>query len=184
MATGEAWKYILVCLAAAILSVAVKNYVVYLFYDTTFCTYLCPSIFGERPFEAPLLLEQLFGLQTGIQEWVQAGFKTLWPDPFCLSTALLVAPVLEETLYRGPLYLSRTFSSGWTWWIAATLLSVLFALSHGRAGLSLMPLVVLGTGSAWLVMRTQRFWPSLALHTLFNFYFASTLLCSFLFAGD
>ena len=80
--------------------------------------------------------------------------------------------------------LTRAYSRSWLWWSAALVLAGLFALSHGRMGLSMLPLFVLGTCAAWLVMKTQRLWPSISLHVLFNFYFASTRLCQSFFWGD
>ena len=65
--------------------------------------------------------------------------------------------------------------------LAAAVLATAFALSHGQIGLALFPLVALGLGSAWLVMKTGRLWPSLALHGQFNFYFFSASLCRSLF---
>ena len=184
MTLTETWKYVFVCLAVVILTVARKNYLVYLFADTTLCVYLCPSMFSARPFAPPVPLGWLFTLQIWIQENTQAGFDALLPDQFCLFTALVGAPLIEEGLYRGPLYLTKAYSRRWVWWSAALVLSAVFALSHARMGLSLLPLFLLGTSAAWLIMKTDRFWPSLALHALFNFYFSSIRLCPFLGLSD
>jgi membrane protease YdiL (CAAX protease family) len=71
------------------------------------------------------------------------------------------APVFEELIYRGPLFLTRRLKKSFLWWSMGVGLSVLFALSHGRNGLALMPLIILGICSLWLISTTHRFWPCL-----------------------
>jgi len=95
-----------------------------------------------------------------------------------------VAPVLEEGLYRGPLYLFRKWSEHPLWWAAALVLTLLFALSHTRAGLALLPLLTLGMASVWLVARTRKFWPSIALHFCYNFFLLSVTVFQSLYWVD
>ena len=78
MPFSESWKYVLICLAAAVLAVGLKNYLVYLLYDTTLCTYLCPSIFGESLFEYPIPLQRLFDFQIWLEESAQEASQALW----------------------------------------------------------------------------------------------------------
>jgi membrane protease YdiL (CAAX protease family) len=180
----ETWMYVLVCFALAALVCAAKNYLSVSLQGTPLCGYMCPSVFGERAFALPTSLDWFFALQIGVEEQVQSLFNGLWNDRFLLITGLVSAPVLEECLYRGPLYVFRDRAGSIVWWGAAVLLSVVFALSHSVSGLSLLPLVTLGLASAWLIFRSQKFWPSIALHFLYNFFLLSVTVFQSLYWVD
>lgn len=180
----ETWMYVLVCFALAALVCAAKNFLSVSIQGTPVCGFLCPSIFGDRGFPLPTSLDWVFGIQVGAEARLQAAFDRLWNDNFLLLTGLVVAPVLEEVIYRGPLYLFRKWSENTLWWAAALALALLFALSHTRAGLSLLPLVALGMASGWLVARTKKFWPSLALHFMYNFFLLSVTVYQSLYWMD
>lgn len=180
----ETWMYVLVCFALAALVCGAKNFLSFSLQGTPLCGILCPSIFAERGFTLPSTLDWLFGMQVGAEEQVQSVFNRLWNDRFLLLTGLLVAPVLEECLYRGPLYVFRDWAGSAPWWGAALILSAVFALSHSVAGLSLLPLFTLGMASAWLIARSGRFWPSLALHLLYNFFLLSVTVYQSLYWMD
>ena len=137
----DTWMYVLVCFALAALVCAAKNFLSASLQGTPVCGFLCPSIFGDRGFPLPTSLDWLFGLQVGAEAHLQAVFDRLWNDNYLLVTGLIVAPVLEEGLYRGPLYVFRSKAEQPLWWAGGLLLTLLFALSHSRAGLSLLPLV-------------------------------------------
>jgi membrane protease YdiL (CAAX protease family) len=80
-------------------------------------------------------------------------------------TAVIVAPLFEETIFRGVLLpvAGRRFGGG-----AAVLLSaVVFAVAHLSLG-ELVPLLVLGLGLGWLRWRTGRLGPCVILHALWN----------------
>ena len=178
------WLRILAALSLAFLSCGLKNYLAVLVAATALCPYLCPSLMGIDPaFDLPLLAAW-FSAQAGLLEWLQYGSGLLVRDPHQLATTLLFAPVLEEVIYRGPMYLARGLAQGVWWWSLGLLATVVFALSHGRGGLALLPLLVLGTCSLWLIATTRRFWPSLALHLLYNFFFTSVTLYQSLLLGD
>lgn len=91
------------------------------------------------------------------------------PDPLALAcfllTAVVVAPLFEETLFRGVLLPGL---AGWLGPRGAVLLSAaLFAAAH----LSLvewLPLFVLGCGLGWLRLRSGRLAPSVLMHGLWN----------------
>jgi len=51
-------------------------------------------------------------------------------------------------------------------------------------GLALLPLVALGAAGLWLIATTQRFWPAVVLHVLYNAYFTSVLLAASTWASD
>ena len=164
------WRYVLVCLAAVFLACASKNYLSVWLHDTFLCEYLCPSLFGTQPLAATPLLGTLFQYQHSAGQALQTLFDPYGDYAFQAFSLLVVAPVVEEAVYRGPLYLSRRARSGLLWWGLAALLTLVFALSHDRTGLALLPLIVLGLGAAWLIRVTGRFWPALALHFLHNFH--------------
>jgi len=181
---SETWMYVLVCFALAALVCGAKNFLIVAVQGTPVCGFLCPSIFGDRGFPLPTSLDWLFGIQVGAEAQLQAVFDRLWNDNFLLLTGLFVAPVLEEALYRGPLYVFRKRSEHVFWWTAALALALLFALSHSRAGLALLPLATLGMASAWLIARTGKFWPSIALHFFYNFFLLSVTVFQALYWVD
>ena len=143
-----------------------------------------PSVFGVDLFFDYPILGQLFEAQTWILEKLQEVSNLVMIDNWYLATSLLFAPVLEELIYRGPLFLSKGLFPNYLWWLIGIGLTVVFALSHGRNGLALLPLFVLGICSLWLISSTQRFWPSIALHFLHNFFFSSVLVYQSLWFSD
>jgi membrane protease YdiL (CAAX protease family) len=175
---------ILSALAIVFLACGLKNYLAYGISGTALCPYLCPSVMGEGllwhlPFLSDFLLAQ-----TWLKETLQGLLNGLFQDPHRLATTLVVAPIIEEAVYRGPFFLARKHAESLPWWALGLVLSMLFAMSHGRGGLSLFPLVVLGMGSLWLIATTGRFWPSIMLHFLYNFFFSSVSVYQSLWAGD
>ena len=129
-------------------------------------------------------LEGLFSAQYWVQERLQALPEMRWNDPYKLATVLIIAPLLEEVIYRGPMFLSRNTAIRPLWWMIGILLSVLFAVSHDRKGLALLPLFVMGICSLWLIASTHRFWPSIGLHFLHNFFFASVVVYQSIWVAD
>jgi membrane protease YdiL (CAAX protease family) len=181
---SETWLYILVCFAIATLVCAAKNYLSVSLLGTPVCGLLCPSVFGNRALDLPASLDWLFGLQVGTEAHLQNIFDAWLHDRYLLMTGLVVAPVLEEGIYRGPLYLLRKWSDHPLWWLGALLTTVLFALSHSVALLALIPLATLGFVSAWLIARTGKFWRSLTLHFFYNFFLLSVTLYQSLYWMD
>ncbi len=178
------WLLILACLAAVILACGLKNYLIVMVSGTVLCPYLCSSVFhGDLLFSFPLL-EQLFKVQIWVQDKFQGIIDQVLVDKWNLATSLMFAPVFEEFLYRGPLFLTRALAHNPLWWLIGAGLTVVFALSHDRNGLALLPLIVLGICSMWLISTTQRFWPSIALHFLHNFFFSSVLVYQSLWVND
>jgi len=176
--------WIMITFSVVVLSCGLKNYLSYLVSGTVLCPYLCPSWLGWDSLEEIPLLGNLFMVQTEVQVKLQDVVDLVWPDHWRLATHLLIAPLLEETIYRGPLYLGRRWAHTPMWWIIGLLLSLVFALSHGRSGFALLPLVVLGLCSLWLIAVTRRFWPSVTLHILHNFFFTSAVLYQSLWVSD
>lgn len=184
ISVGAAWLRTLACLAVVVLACGLKNYLLVLVTGTAFCPYLCSSPFRTDLLFAFPFLESLFETQRWLQEGLQGLVDTLYRDPWNLSTSLIFAPLSEELIYRGPMFLTRGFLRPALWWPAGILLALLFALSHGRNGLPLLPLLVLGVGSLWLIATTNRFWPAVVLHFLHNFFFSSALVYHSASFGD
>lgn len=178
------WFLILACLATVFLACGLKNYLIVMVSGTVLCPYLCSSVFeGDLFFSFPLL-ESLFKVQTWAQDKFQGIIEQVMVDKWKLATNLVFAPVLEESMYRGPLFLTRALAHNSLWWLIGAGLTIVFALSHGRNGLALLPLIVLGICSLWLISTTQRFWPSIALHFLHNFFFSSVLAYQSMWVSD
>ena len=178
------WLRVFACLALVILACGLKNYLIYLSYGTALCPYLCSSVFEAKYSISIPPLEHLFTAQGWVEEKFQGVIALLFIDKWNLATSLAFAPVLEELIYRGPLFLTRRLLQNSLWWLLGIGLSGIFALSHARYGLALMPLFVLGISSQWLIFKTQRFWPSITLHFLYNFFFSSALIYQSLWISD
>jgi len=181
---GSIWLRVLACLAIVVIACGIKNYLALTVSGTVLCPYLCPSVFpGELFFTFPLL-ESLFEAQKWAQEKTQDLADLLFDDPWDLANGLVIAPVYEELVFRGPMYLTRGLAKSLWWWLAGISLAIVFALSHGRNGLAIFPLIVLGVSSLWLITATNRFWPSVALHCLHNFFFTSAFVYQNSLVGD
>ena len=88
-----------------------------------------------------------------------------------LFLAAVVAPIAEETFFRG--FLFAGLRKNYPFWIAAAGSASIFAAGHMVPG-AILPLFVLGFLFAWLRERTGSLWPSIAMHMLNNaLYFAS-----------
>jgi membrane protease YdiL (CAAX protease family) len=122
------------------------------------------------------LVERLLGDPGGSNPLLELVLTTR--DPLALLlfglTAMVLAPLFEETLFRGVLLPALGQRWGDT---AGVLLSALvFGLAHLSLG-ELLPLVVLGMGLGWLRLRTGRLGPCVLMHALWNgFTFANLVL--------
>lgn len=79
--------------------------------------------------------------------------------------AVLMAPIFEETFFRG--FLFRGFADSWGWVWGALASGAIFGLAHLQLDVFL-PLAALGFALAWVYKRTGSIWTSIALHALFN----------------
>jgi membrane protease YdiL (CAAX protease family) len=90
-------------------------------------------------------------------------------DPLALAcfalTAVVLAPLFEETLFRGVLLpvLGQRLGGGW----AVVLSAALFAAAHLSVG-EFVPLLVLALGLGWLRWRSGRLLPSVLMHAFWN----------------
>ncbi len=163
------WICILLCFSVTVLSCALKHYLVSAIHTSESCRYLCPSFLSCKSNIFQIFFEKLFVLQS----WILHAGQNLLGIKGCTTnliiSSLIMAPLVEESMYRGPLFLLKNKIGRYIWWFLAIFLCVIFALSHRNSGLSLLPLIVLGLTSSWLIVKTKRFWPSVVLHFLYNF---------------
>jgi len=82
-----------------------------------------------------------------------------------LLVAVVVAPLFEETFFRG--FLFRGFADSWGWVAGAVVSAAIFGLAHLQLDV-FVPLFALGFVLAWVYKRTGSLWTSIALHALFN----------------
>ncbi|MDE0825460.1 MAG: type II CAAX endopeptidase family protein [Akkermansiaceae bacterium] len=86
---------------------------------------------------------------------------------YVVVSGCILAPVTEEIMYRGLLFLGLRRHTGP--WVAMAVSTVLFAMSHWQYDLAGMISVgVMGLASAVLVWRTGSLLPSIILHVAFN----------------
>lgn len=78
---------------------------------------------------------------------------------------LVMAPIAEETFFRGFLFASIGRRYGF-WW-GAGVSAALFAAAHAQVGV-LIPVFILGLFLAWLYSRTQSLWSCILAHFLYN----------------
>ncbi len=79
--------------------------------------------------------------------------------------ACVVAPLFEETFFRG--FLFQGFASSFGPVRGAVISAALFSLSHQQLDI-FVPLFALGLALAWVFYRTRSLWANIALHSLFN----------------
>lgn len=91
------------------------------------------------------------------------------PDPRALAcfafTAIVLAPLFEEALFRGVLL--PVVGSRWGGGAAVLISAAVFALAHLSLS-ELVPLFVLGVGLGWLRWRSGRLGASVLMHALWN----------------
>ena len=184
MSTSSIWLRVLACLAIVVIACGLKNFLAVMASGTVWCPYLCPSLFPNELFFSFPLFESLFEAHRWIPERSQEFVELFFDDRWNLATSLVFSPVYEEMVFRGPMFLSRRWSGRFLWWLIGILLALVFALSHGRTGLALLPLIVLGICGLWLIVATGRFWPAVALHSLHNFFFTSAYVYHSSLVGD
>lgn len=122
------------------------------------------------------LLERLVGDPGGSNPLLELVLTSANPLAlFCFAiTALVLAPLFEETLFRGVLLpvLAQRWGGLWAILISA----LVFSVAHLSVG-ELPPLFVLGLGLGWLRLQSGRLGASVLMHSLWNgLTFANLLL--------
>jgi membrane protease YdiL (CAAX protease family) len=97
---------------------------------------------------------------------VPDGAGTAWTLGF-VALATIVAPVLEETFYRGIMF--QALRTGRGTWTAAVVSSVAFACAHlDFSPLALLDRSLIGVGLCYLFARTGRLLPGMFAHSMNN----------------
>ena len=122
------------------------------------------------------IIGTLVGDQGGSNPLLELVFRSRDPlAQFLLAiTAVVLAPLFEEVVFRGVLLpvLGNVLGRGWGVIISA----LVFAVAHLSIG-ELPPLLVLGLGLAMLRLSTGRLFPCVVMHSLWNaFTFANLVL--------
>ncbi len=113
------------------------------------------------------LIDWLWSSSSGSNPLLELVLTT--GDPWALAvlalTATVLAPLFEETLFRGVLLpvLGQQWGRGWGVVVSA----LTFGLAHLSLG-ELTPLVVLGLALGWLRLRSGRLAPCVLMHGLWN----------------
>ncbi len=79
--------------------------------------------------------------------------------------AVIMAPIFEETFFRG--FLFRGFANSWGWVAGAAVSAAIFSLLHLQLDI-FVPLFALGFALAWVYHRTGSLWSNITLHAVFN----------------
>ena len=122
------------------------------------------------------LLERLVGDPGGSNPLLELVLNSANPLALlCFAiTALVLAPLFEETLFRGVLL--PVLAQRWGGPAAVVVSALLFGIAHLSLG-ELPPLFVLGLGLGWLRLQSGRLGPSVLMHSLWNgLTFANLLL--------
>lgn len=88
-----------------------------------------------------------------------------WTLLLLVLMAVVMAPLIEETLFRGVLF--RACHNRIAFWPAALLSGALFAAGHGQL-VALLPIFVLGVLFALLARRAGSLWAAAVAHGAFN----------------
>jgi uncharacterized protein len=102
----------------------------------------------------PIQAEKFFGLVTNMDS----------PTIF-LITGIFIAPLFEETIFRGFLFPGLRQKLGWK--KAAILSSAIFGFCHLQLA-AFIPTFVLGLVFCYLYQRSSSIWPGIILHTVVN----------------
>lgn len=122
------------------------------------------------------LLERLVGDPGGSNPLLELVLNSANPLALlCFAvTAVVLAPLFEETLFRGVLL--PVLAQRWGGVAAVTISALVFGIAHLSLG-ELPPLFVLGLGLGWLRLQSGRLGASVLMHGLWNgLTFANLLL--------
>jgi membrane protease YdiL (CAAX protease family) len=113
------------------------------------------------------LFLQLFGFQPSLQEvaFIISGETSPWLRAYFIFLAVVLAPVVEEILFRGMLLpaLAKRFGAA----AAVVVIAVVFAAIHAHVP-SLVPLFVLSTSLSLAYIGTGSLAASIIMHAIFN----------------
>ena len=131
-----------------------------------------PIVFGL--IQSMIWLGDLFQLETPAAGHtlipVLQGKSTTWAVVGLLSSVVLVAPLLEEIIFRGLVQTAlESLNPGRRRWLIILIAAAWFALIHAGSPWQVMPsLFVLGMMMGWLYERYGSLLPAVLLHAGFN----------------
>ncbi|OGZ02782.1 MAG: hypothetical protein A3G64_01035 [Candidatus Liptonbacteria bacterium RIFCSPLOWO2_12_FULL_60_15] len=165
-------RNLLLAFAFAMLALLAGHMLAYGLSGTSLYRWFFPHPFLGRGFNLPKLLEWFYDREVGanvaIMDFVYSRILELWNDMYGFSKVFVMAPLIEELEWRGPLWLTRRHANR-NWWKAAAVVgAVLFTLGHNSGLGVLIAVFAMALASAWLIRKTERFWPSLVLHAAYN----------------
>jgi len=112
-----------------------------------------------------LIMTFHLGLQTNDQALLQQSKDAPLTTYATLLASVLVAPICEETFFRG--FVFAGFLNRMPLGAAIVLSAFIFALAHADLG-SFAVLFFIGLALAFIRWRTRSLWPGILLHTLNN----------------
>lgn len=113
-----------------------------------------------------LLLERIYSSEVALQDVAQIVSGNLsWLEILYMITAIFIAPVYEELMFRGVIFPYFAKRAGLI--PALIIVSVLFALMHFHLP-SFVPLAILSGVLCLAYWRTGSLWTSIGVHMIFN----------------
>lgn len=116
-----------------------------------FCSWLSSSLFQDTS-DNPMIT----ALEHTTNPWIVLSLFVM---------ASVMAPLVEETLFRGLLF--RALAARLPFWGAALVSGFIFAIGHGEL-VVILPITILGIAFAYLARKTGNLWPSAIAHGVFN----------------
>jgi membrane protease YdiL (CAAX protease family) len=109
-------------------------------------------------------------------EWFDESFAFGGPDAIVatLLSAVVLAPLTEEIVFRGVLF--ATFRRRFGWPVSAGLSALAFAALHGYGVAGFASVWWSGFVWAWTYERTRSLWPTIAVHAAGNLWASSLVL--------
>jgi membrane protease YdiL (CAAX protease family) len=111
------------------------------------------------------LFAQLFSIDLLQQQDIGYGSPSGFGLVLIFLALVVLAPFVEELLFRG--FLFTAFRRTFGFWTGAAAVSLLFAVAHGQANVG-VDVFVLSMFLCYLREKTDSLWPSIALHALKN----------------
>jgi len=104
-------------------------------------------------------------VQTEEQDIIQSFPRSVSGGLLFVVLACVIAPLFEETFFRG--FLFQGFARSWGVVLGAIVSAAIFSLSHQQLDI-FVPLFALGLALAWVYHVTRSIWGSIALHAVYN----------------
>lgn len=104
------------------------------------------------------------------------------PILLILFLAVTVMPLVEEILFRGPVWFAMRFrgsrnfieTSRWNFWLVIVVYGLSFGLAHYNYNfVNQLVITVIGMLWVWLVLEYRTIWPTIFLHYLSNIVLAT-----------